>query len=73
MFLNPSSRSIRPFYMQRSHPCSNRLDKRRRTSSCVSAQLALFEALNILKSIASLPYAWLCNISVHKREKIQQK
>jgi hypothetical protein len=27
--------------------------------------LALFEALNIQKSTASMPHAWLCNIFVH--------
>lgn len=39
----------------------------------LGSQLALFEALNILKSITSLLDAWLCSISVHKSDKFQQK
>lgn len=60
-------------------------DKRRITSCCAAAvscryyilglgsQLALFEALNIQKSTASMLHAWLCNIFVHKSDKVQQK
>ena len=42
-------------------------------STGFDSQLALFEALNIQKSIASMRHAWLCNISVHKSDKVPAK
>ncbi len=42
-------------------------------STGLGSQLALFEALNIQKSNAGMPYAWLRNIFVHKSDKLQQK
>ena len=42
-------------------------------STGLGSQLALFKALNIQKSTASMPHAWLCNIFVHKSDKLQQK